>query len=562
MARWTTALSLILVVGCYKQQEPEDAWVGLPPAGGGDASSEGEESDEAPSARTTSATSKKEVDEKSVARQEPAKPTEPTRVPATDLPPMPDPSVATGPHVTGEPVTGEGYTDYGVNGFELTEQDRLSTFSIDVDTASYTLVRRKLREGYLPPHAAVRVEEFVNYFPYEYRQPAPGDPFAVDFEASASPWNPRHEIVRIGVQGKKVARDQRKPVDLTFLVDVSGSMQGEDRIGLVKRSLKMLTEELGDGDTVAIAVYAGSSGVVLEPTPMTEKAKILKALDRLTAGGSTAMGAGIDAAYALADQAYDPGAVNHVIICSDGDANVGQTSPDALLAKIQGYADKGITLTTTGFGSGNYKDTMMERLANEGEGNYYYVDSDIEARRIFVDRLGSTIETIATDVKIQVDWNPDAVYAYRLIGYENRDIADRDFRNDAVDAGEIGSGHQVTALYEVVLREEPGDHLATVRIRNEAPGPESPAVERAYDLRADSIKETFAETSDEFRIAVAAGTFAEILRASPHVAEVSLSEVAAVARSAKRPEYREDAELVELVERAAQLRGEGTAAAR
>lgn len=542
MARWTIALSLSLLASCAKPASEEAYWV-LP-----DAAPAGLEGEEAPD----------DGELAQVARQRPATPPVGTSVMEPPVVDAPDRTRYSGL----EPSTGEGYTDYGVNGFELTDQDRLSTFSIDVDTASYTLARRKLRDGYLPAHAAVRVEEFVNYFPYEYRPPVPGDPFAVDFEASASPWNARHEIVRIGVQGKKVARDQRRPVHLTFLIDVSGSMQGEDRLGLVKRSLKLLTEELGDGDTVAIAVYAGSSGVVLEPTPMSEKAKIHKALDRLAAGGSTAMGAGIDAAYALAEQAYDPGAVNHVIVCSDGDANVGHTGPDALLAKIKGHADKGITLTTTGFGTGNYKDTMMERLANEGEGNYYYVDSDIEARRIFVDRLGSTIETIATDVKIQVDWDPDAVYAYRLIGYENRDIADRDFRNDAVDAGEIGSGHQVTALYEVVLREDAGQHLATVRIRNEAPGPESPAVERSYELGRDSVKESFAEGSADFRIAVAAATFAEILRASPHVAEVSLSRVAAVARSANRPEYREDVELVELIEHAARLRGEGTSASR
>jgi len=339
-------------------------------------------------------------------------------------------------------------------------------------------------------------------------------------------------------------------------------MQAADKMGLLKETLKMLTAELEDGDTVALTTYAGNTQVVLKPTPMSQKREIIRALDRLSAGGSTAMGAGIDLAYQEADRAFVPGAVNRVIVCSDGDANVGRTSHDALSAKVKQYAEKGITLTTLGFGNGNYQDTMMERLANDGDGNYYYIDSLNESRRLFVDKLSSTLEVIAKDVKIQVEWNPEAVIAYRLIGYENRDIADRDFRNDAVDAGEIGAGHQVTALYEVALKDNVSGELATVRVRNKAPGPDAPAVERAFSLDAKALKPGFDETSAHTRVAVAAAAFAEVLRGSPHLSEFSLSQVEAIAKAAQRPEYPEDQELVSLIRRAAELKGERSTAER
>ncbi|TNE88813.1 MAG: VWA domain-containing protein [Deltaproteobacteria bacterium] len=485
-----------------------------------------------------------------LAAEAPAMPTGGGAVGGLYMPPAPPPP----PPVA---TNTEHYTDYGINGFTDAGQDNLSTFAVDVDTASYTMVRRKLREGYLPASSAVRVEEFVNYFPYEYAQPERGTPFAVDFEASPSPYNSLNTLVRVGVQGKHVAFDERKSVHLTFLVDVSGSMQSNDKMGLVKKTLKMLTEELEDGDTVAIATYAGRTDVILPPTPISKSGTILKALDGLTAGGSTAMGAGIDLAYAQADASFVDGAVNRVIVCSDGDANVGQTSHDALSKKIRGFAEKGITLTTVGFGTGNYKDTMMERLANDGDGNYYYIDSEREARRVFVDKLTGTLEVIAKDVKIQVEWDPEDVLAYRLIGYENRDVADKDFRNDKVDAGEIGAGHQVTALYEVALKDKPKGSIATVHVRNKAPGPDAPAVERSFDLDVREISGTFAATSRQFRIATAAAGFAELLRHSPHMQEIGYRDVEAIARGAARAEYAEDKELIELIDRAADLNGEG-----
>jgi len=470
--------------------------------------------------------------------------------------PVPSYRPAPPPPVSPQGTNTEDYTHYGINGFALTERDALSTFAVDVDTASYTIARKKLNQGYLPPHASVRVEEFVNYFPYEYTKPNAGDPFAVDVEAAPSPFNAQNHIVRIGVQGKKVGFNKRKSVHLTFLVDVSGSMSSDDKIGLLKETLKMLTRELEDGDTVAIATYAGATKIVLEPTPMSQKSTILRSLDQLNAGGSTAMGAGIDLAYGLADKSFKQGAVNRVIVCSDGDANVGRTSHSQLSARIKDYAQKGITLTTVGVGNGNYKDTMMERLANDGDGNYFYIDSMVEARRVFADKLTGTLEVIAKDVKLQVAWNPDAVIAYRLLGYENRDIADKDFRNDKVDAGEIGSGHTVTALYEVALKDDWTGKLATVHVRNKAPGPDAPATERSYPVTGEVFVDSFARASANTRMAVAAAGFAEILRNSPHMNEVNLSQVLDIAKRAKRAEYREDAELVQLITRAAELKGE------
>jgi Ca-activated chloride channel family protein len=439
-----------------------------------------------------------------------------------------------------------------VNGFVTTAEDAQSTFSIDVDAASYTQARKALRDGGLPPRDEVRVEEFVNYFPYDYAPPIDGEPFAVHAEAAPSPWGGT-ELVRIGVQGRKIAADDRAPAHLVFLVDTSGSMASSDKLPLVQQSLKMLVNELKDGDTVALVVYAGSAGVVLEPTAMSDKATILRAIDQLSAGGSTAMGAGIAAAYQLAADGYEPGATNRVIIASDGDANVGTVDTGSLSTFIEGYADKGITLTTLGFGSGNYRDSRMEQLADDGDGNYFYIDGEAEARRVFVDRLTGTMQVIAKDVKLQVDWNPAAVESYRLIGYENRDIADRDFANDRVDAGEIGAGHQVTALYEVTLAARPTGSWATMHVRSKAPGRDSPSVEREYPITADIAKPSLVETTRDFRIALGSAELAERLRGSPYGADYGYEQVAELVAGARRAEYPQDDELAELVGLAGRL---------
>ena len=453
----------------------------------------------------------------------------------------------------------EGYTSYGVNDMTLAERDHLSTFSIDVDTASYTIARRKLNEGALPPQAAVRVEEFVNYFPYSYAQPTGDAPFSVNFEAAPNPWEPNHQLVRVGVQGRTLETDEEKPRRLTFLVDTSGSMQSSDKIELVKESLRYLVNQLGPEDSVAIVTYAGWTKVVLPATPVTRKRPILDAIDELSASGSTAMGSGIELAYKQASKAYVRGAENRVLVLSDGDANVGPTSHEQILETIHRYAGEGITLSTVGFGMGNYKDTMMEQLADKGDGNYFYVDSLDQGKRIFGQDLSGTMNTIARDVKIQVDWNSNAVLSYRLVGYENRDIADKDFRNDKVDAGEVGSGHSVTALYDVVLKDRAltdNKAIATVAIRAKQPGPDQPAREWSTQLRPTAFHSEIADTSADFRIATAAASFAEVLRGSRYTNELSYADVYRLAQGAQRRNTPEDAELLDLIARAGELSGQ------
>ena len=453
------------------------------------------------------------------------------------------------------PVNTEAYTDYGVNDMTETAEDRFSTFSIDVDTASYTIARRKLREGRLPPEAAVRVEEFINYFPYSYTPPETEAPFAVHMEAAPDPFNQGHHLFRVGIKAQEADLSDRKPVHLTFLVDVSGSMNRADKLGLAKRSLNDLVNELQPGDTVALATYAGRVRAILNPTDVVHKSQILGAIQDLSANGSTAMNSGIQLAYQMAQESYVQGHENRVIVLSDGDANVGPSTHAEILRSIKGYAQQGITLSTIGFGMGNYKDTMMEQLANNGDGNYYYIDSYSESKKVFGTDLAGTLQVVAKDVKIQVEFNPESVSTYRLVGYENRDIADRDFRNDTVDAGEIGTGHTVTALYELVLNEEANSELATVRIRNKKPGPESPAVEWMTTYNGSEIRPSLRQASQDFQIAIAAASFAEILRNSPYAADIGWADLSRLAAEAQRPGVAEDDELLSLIQRAASLRG-------
>lgn len=450
----------------------------------------------------------------------------------------------------------EDYTKYSINKMTDTKKDNLSTFSIDVDTGSYTIARRKLNEGYLPPAQSVRVEEFINYFQYKYPQPATEHPFSVSMEASASPFNQNRHLLRIGIKGKTVEAQQRPNAHLTFLVDTSGSMQSADKIGLVKDSLRMLVENLRPTDTVAITTYAGSVSVVLPPTSAANKELIIKSLYQLTGGGGTAMESGIQLAYqqALAQLNQSKrGDINRVIICSDGDANIGNTSPTQILAQIQDYVKKGITVTTMGFGMGNYKDSMMEQFANKGNGNYFYIDGIPEARRVFTERLTSNLQVIAKDVKIQVEFDPSTVSKYRLVGYENRDIADKDFRNDKVDAGEIGPGHTVTALYELELNPQRTSNIATVRLRYKAPNGET-AKEVAAAFTADRIQEVFNKTSEDYRFTVAVAAFAEVLRGSKEAKSWSLDSIANIARSANSLKIEERQEFLSLINRTQKLR--------
>ncbi|MBS1150003.1 MAG: Von Willebrand factor type domain protein [Myxococcaceae bacterium] len=436
-----------------------------------------------------------------------------------------------GGRMMADPVaSAESYGEYGINAWVQTQTDRLSTFAVDVDTASYTVGRRKLLEGELPPPESVRVEEWLNYFRYQYRAPE-GGPLSVTLNAAPSPFSPGKHLLRVGVQGKRVAIHERKIAHLTFLVDVSGSMASPDKLPLAKRALRMLVDALHDGDTVALVTYAGNVRVVLPPTGMEKKAQIHEAIAALGAGGSTAMASGIELAYAEAAKTLDSHSVSRVIILSDGDANVGRTSHDQILQLIAGKMKEGVTVTTVGFGMGNYKDQLMEQFANKGNGNHYYCDSLFEAKRIFVEQLGGTLEVIAQDVKLQVDFDPAQVKAYRLVGYENRDIADRDFRNDKVDAGEIGAGHSVTALYELELAPGAGDGLVTVRLRAKKPRGVD-ASEQAFKFQASALASRFDEAPADFRFATAVMGAAEIFRHSPHAKNWSYALVQELARSA------------------------------
>jgi Ca-activated chloride channel family protein len=369
-------------------------------------------------------------------------------------------------------------------------------------------------------------------------------------EAMADPFRKGHHILQVGVQAKRFQPKERPPLHLTFLVDVSGSMSSPDKLGLAKESMHTLVSSMEDGDTVAMATYAGRVARVLEPTDVVRSSSIHRAIDGLHSGGSTAMSSGIDLAYEMADEAFERGAENRVVILSDGDANVGSSTWDEMLSQIKGYADQGVTLSTIGFGQGNYRDTLMEQLSNKGDGNNFYVDSQDESDRIFGEKIGGTMITVARDTKIQVEFNRDAVKAYRLIGYENRDIADKDFRNDRVDAGEVGSGHSVTALYEVILAKDAGDDLATVRLRWEKPGADSEATERSFAFASDKLNDSIRTASDSLKLAYGAATFAEVLRQSPHAAEVDLSELQEIVDGvATNKEGRELSRLIGMAQR-------------
>ncbi|HCH62053.1 MAG: hypothetical protein CL927_02090 [Deltaproteobacteria bacterium] len=449
---------------------------------------------------------------------------------------------------------GNSHTHHGVNPFTITAHDALSTFAIDVDTASYSLLRRALASGQLPHQAAVRVEEFVNYFDYNsYTGPTDDTPFAVHMEAMPHPFRPNRHILRVGVQGQDVDRSEREPVHLTFLIDVSGSMNSPDKLGMAKESMHMMVNQLREDDTVALATYAGRTARILEPTAAVDKKAIHTAIEDLRAGGSTAMSSGIDIAYDMAAESFRSGHENRVVVISDGDANVGRTSWDDMLSQIKGHADRGITLSTIGVGAGNYRDTLMEQLANKGDGNNFYIDTQAQAQRVFVEQLPGTMVTIARDVKIQVEFQPESVQAYRLIGYENRAIADQHFRNDRVDAGEIGSGHNVTALYEVLLSEDHGTDLATVRMRWEAPGADKAASERAFSFPHDGLQASVPLASKDTRLAFAAATFAEVLRGSPHTAELNMDTLIAFTRAAARNGEADDRELLSLMRTADRL---------
>jgi Ca-activated chloride channel family protein len=444
----------------------------------------------------------------------------------------------------------EGYARIDESEFQSSTEHPLSTFSIDVDTASYANVRRfVLGEHRLPPADAVRIEELVNYFPYAYAAPEEDAPFAVHSEVMGCPWEPSHRLVRIGLKAKEIPQGERPPSNLVFLLDVSGSMDMPDKLPLVKSALRLLVEQLRESDQVAIVVYAGNPGLVLPRTSGDRKGEILAAIDRLEAGGSTNGGAGIELAYRLAAEGFRPGGTNRVILATDGDFNVGVTSHGELTRLIEAKAKSGVFLSVLGFGTGNLKDDTMEQLADRGNGNYAYIDTEREAKKALVEQLTGTLLTVAKDVKIQVEWNPARAASYRLVGYENRRLAPEDFRDDSKDAGEIGAGHTVTALYEVVPAGAAGagrpvdplkyqtqreaaaksDELLTVKLRYKSPeGRESIPLEYAVlDPGA-----SFASASADSRFAAAVAAFGMVLRESPHRGIATLDSVIAMAEDA------------------------------
>lgn len=496
--------------------------------------------------------------------------------------PAPSPATASTPAIAGAsysrpasiavvapltPTNTENYADHVDNPIQRVAENPVSTFSIDVDTGSYSNVRRMLVAGQRPPADAVRAEEMINYFDYGYPAPVSRNvPFLVSTEIAPAPWNASHQLLQIGIQGYRVPKAAIPASNLVFLIDTSGSMQDADKLPLLKQSFRELVLQMRPQDRVTMVAYAGSAGLVLPPTPGNEREKILAALDRLDAGGSTNGGEGLQLAYAMARQAFIAQGVNRVILATDGDFNVGTVDQKALETMIADQRKSGIALTTLGFGTGNYNDSMAERLADLGNGNHAYIDSPAEGRKVLVDELSSTMLTIAQDVKIQLEFNPAIVAEYRLIGYENRALRREDFNNDRIDAGEIGAGHDVTALYEITLvgsggesvdplrygRKVPvalagSDELAWLRLRYKAPGSEtSHLLQKALTRR-----QMRAVATPRMQWSAAVAAYADLLRGGGNIGAFSWSDVHALAaRAGGDDRWNHRAEFLTLVDRA------------
>ncbi len=437
------------------------------------------------------------------------------------------------------------FKNYGTNPFFSTANDPQSTFAMDVDTASYGVMRRYLSDNNLPDPDSVRVEEYLNYFNYEYPQPETSD-FAIYTEAAPSTFGGgAYEMVQIGIQARTIESAARKPAALTFVIDVSGSMAREDRLDTVKQALALLVEELRADDTIAIAVYGTEARAVLDVTSGADKATILAAINNLQSEGSTNVQAGLRVGFGLADEAFKADGINMLLLCSDGVANSGVTDPAQLIEQYRSYFDQGVQLSTYGFGMGNFNDVTMEVLANQGNGAYAYIDTLDEAERVFVQNLTSTLQTIARDAKIQVEFDPAVVKRYRLVGYENRDVADADFRNDTVDAGEVGAGHSVTALYEIKRFPGAEGNVATIRIRYEKP--DGNVVEEAQTLTTSSIRAAVADTTPRFKLAASVAQYAELLRHSQWAKGQALEDVIGLAQQAARG-FNNNADVTEFFE--------------
>lgn len=470
---------------------------------------------------------------------------------------------------SGPPHNTEDYDVINENRFFEVTKEPLSTFSIDVDAASYSNIRRFLRNGQQPPKDAVRIEEMVNYFNYDYPEPEGEHPFTVNTEISECPWQPQHRLLHVGLQGKHIPMDDLPASNLVFLIDVSGSMSATNKLPLLQSSFKLLADQLRPKDKVAIVVYAGAAGVVLKPTGGDDKQKIKDAIHQLEAGGSTAGGAGIQLAYKMAKENFVEGGNNRVILATDGDFNVGPSSDAELVRMIEAERESGVFLTILGFGMGNYKDNKMQQLANKGNGNHAYIDDISEAKKVLIEEFGGTMFAIAKDVKIQIEFNPAKVRGYRLIGYENRLLANEDFNDDKKDAGELGSGHTVTALYEIIPAGVDSEHLAqvddlkyqetkidpnadrskellTIKLRYKAPnGQKSRLIEEAVLDRDTKLE----KSSDNFRWSAAVAEFGMLLRDSEYKGKATYLHCQQMAENAKGEDpngYRR--ELIEMID--------------
>ncbi len=448
-----------------------------------------------------------------------------------------------------EPINREAYDSIVENEFLDTLQNPMSTFSIDVDTASYANVRRIVNEGRLPPRGAVRLEEFINYFDYDYPHPTDEHPFSVNLDLAQCPWNERHQLLRVALKGREIETANRPASNIVFLLDVSGSMKAQNKLPLVQSSMRLLVDQLKSDDRIAIVVYAGASGVVLPSTSVNEKQKILDAIDRLQAGGSTNGAAGIELAYQIASGNMLKNGTNRVVLCTDGDFNVGTTSQSNLVDLITEKAKSNVFLSVFGFGTGNYQDSTMEKLADKGNGNYGYIDSMLESHKTFVRELGANLITIAKDVKIQIDFNPAHVAAYRLLGYENRRLANEDFKDDSKDAGEIGAGHTVTAFYEIVpagvesqartttesefvtsvIKDGNEDTALVMALRYKQPDSN---ISNEFKIQFNNpVVQHFSETAADFQFAAAVVVYGMLLRDSKFLGTADLDWVVSTAKS-------------------------------
>ncbi|WP_250655759.1 vWA domain-containing protein [Alkalimarinus coralli] len=496
---------------------------------------------------------------------------------------MPEMRIASGAYISpalppSPPISTERYQNIEQNSVMAVSESPVSTFSIDVDTASYANIRRFINNGQIPPANAVRTEELINYFDYQYMPPSSeSQPFSVHYEVGPSPWNSDRTLLHIGIQGYKEQAATRPAANLVFLVDVSGSMNSTDKLPLVKKSLRLLTKQLNQDDRISLVVYAGSARVVLEPTPGDKTYKILQAIDQLQAGGSTHGSAGIELAYQLGQQATIEKGINRVVLATDGDFNVGVSSIDELKNYIEQKRKTGIQLSVLGYGTGNYNDALMEELSNRGNGNAAYIDNLKEAQKVLVDEMSSTLQTIASDVKLQMEFNPQWVQEYRLLGYENRLLNREDFNNDKVDAGEIGAGHSLTAIYELTLvdakkpwndplryGEKQAPHsaknnsseLGLLKIRYKLPD-QSNSKLLQFPVNKNAIKSSLSSTSEAFRFASSVAGFSELLRNSQYLDSYSFDDVVKQAERAKgRDQYGYRSEFVQLARLAQTLADE------